>query len=113
MGAIIFWAIVRTAVLIPSLWVLQGFIEYKYWWWFGIMSVYGVIIHPAMIQYRLFLEENKEIVEDTLCSSCRHFDKTAVICLIYDKHPSLKYLPCEGLEWEPLTNGSEKKEIYS
>ncbi|MBM4170903.1 MAG: hypothetical protein FJ214_03425 [Ignavibacteria bacterium] len=102
MGAIIFWALVRTAILIPSLWLLQGYIEYKYWWWFGIMTVYGVVIHPAMIQYRFFVEENKEISEDTLCSSCKHFDKTAIICLIYDKHPTVNNLPCNGNEWEPV-----------
>ena len=113
MGGIIFWAIIRTAVLIPALWLMQGFIEYKYWWWFGIMAVYGVISHPATIQYRLFLEENKEIIKNTLCSTCKHFDKTAVLCLINDKHPTLNYLPCEGLDWEPVSNGYEQKEIHS
>ncbi len=49
MGGIIFWGIIRTAVLIPVLWILYGLMEYKYWWWFGILSVYGAIIHPALI----------------------------------------------------------------
>lgn len=112
MGGIIFWGIIRTAVLIPALWFLQGYIEYKYWWWFGIMAVYGVIIHPAMIQYRFFIEENKEIVNNTLCSTCKHFDKTAILCLIHDKHPTLKKLPCEGADWEPIIKGYEREEIY-
>lgn len=113
MGGIIFWAIIRTAVLIPALWLMQGLMEYKYWWWFGIMAIYGVIIHPSVIQYRLFLEENKEIIRNTLCSTCKHFDKSAVLCLMHDKHPTLKFLPCEGLDWEPVNEGHEQKEIHT
>lgn len=104
MGHLIFWAIVRTAILIPSLWLLYGMMEYKYWWWFAILSIYGVIIHPLVIQYRFFYEANKEIIENTLCSSCKYFDKTAVLCMKYDKHPTLEELPCEGNDWEPKEN---------
>lgn len=111
MGGIIFWAIIRTAILIPALWFLQGMMEYKYWWWLGILSVYGVILHPALIQYRLFTEENKEIIDNTLCSSCKHFDKSAVLCTKHDKHPSLKTLPCEGLDWEVKDSNYEAEEI--
>lgn len=32
MGGIIFWGIIRTAILIPALWLLQDYIDYKYWW---------------------------------------------------------------------------------
>ncbi len=113
MGGIIFWAIIRTAVLIPALWLMQGLMEYKYWWWFGIMAIYGVIIHPSVIQYRLFIEENKEIIRNTLCSTCKHFDKSAVICLMHDRHPTLKFLPCEGMDWEPVGEGHEQKEIHT
>ncbi len=111
MGHIIFWAIMRTAVLIPSLWVMYSYVEYKYWWWIVIISVYAVIIYPITIQYRIFYEENKEIIEQTLCTSCKHFDKSAVLCMKLDKHPTLKVLPCEGLEWEPIGNTNEQKEI--
>lgn len=111
MGGIIFWAIIRTAFLIPALWFLSGHMEYRYWWWLGIFSVYGVIIHPAMIQYRIFLQENKEVITDTLCSSCKHFDETAVICLVEDEHPTRDYIPCEGVSWEPRESGNEKREI--
>lgn len=109
MGGIIFWGIIRTAILIPTLWLLQGYIDYRYWWWVGIFSIYGVIIHPAVIQYRFFVEKNKEVVNNTLCSTCKHFDKTAILCLIHDKHPTLEVLPCEGKEWEPINNYEEKE----
>jgi hypothetical protein len=64
------------------------------------MSIYGIIIHPAIVQYNQFKEDNKEIINNTLCSSCRHFDETAVICMKHDKHPTVDSLPCEGLDWE-------------
>lgn len=78
----------------------------------AFLSIYGVIIHPAVIQYRLFMEENKDIIKNTLCSSCKHFDETAVLCLKYDQHPTLKNLPCEGADWEPIeTSKQEREEI--
>lgn len=113
MGGIIFWGIVRTAILIPTLWLLYNVVEYRYWWWLVILSIYGVIIYPATIQYRLFQEENEELINNSLCSSCRYFDKSAVICLKYDKHPTLKYLPCEGLDWELKDIDYEEKEFHS
>jgi hypothetical protein len=101
MGAIVFWTIIRTAVLIPIIWILQSYIDFQFWWVLNILSIYAVIIHPAIIHYNLFIEKNKDIIESTLCSTCKHFDKTAVLCMKYDKHPSLEFLPCEGLDWEP------------
>jgi len=113
MGAIIYWAIIRMAILIPLLWIGYDFLDYSLWFWFGLLSLYGVILHPAMIQYRLFVEENKEIISNTLCSSCQHFDETAVICLMYDKHPSVDHLPCDGIDWEPKPiSQTESNEYY-
>jgi len=113
MGGIIFWGIIRTAILIPTLWVLYGMMEYRYWWWLGIFTVYGVIVHPALIQYKMFINDNEEIINNTLCSSCKHFETTAVICQKYDKHPTIKELPCEGLDWEPTGIKNEESEIIN
>jgi hypothetical protein len=101
MGAIVYWTIIRTAILIPVLWFFQGIMDYQLWWLVSFTSIYGVIVHPAIIHYRLFEEKNKKIIESTLCSSCKHFDPTAVLCLKYDEHPDQNYIPCEGLDWEP------------
>ncbi len=73
------------------------------------MSVYGVIIHPAVIQYKMFIKKNKPVLTDTLCSSCKHFDESAVLCMKHDKHPTVDELPCEGIHWEPVLNRHEKK----
>lgn len=101
MGAIIFWAIIRTAILIILLWIFSDWFEYKYWWAVLSLTVYGFIIHPAVIQYQIFLRKNREVLTDTLCSSCKHFDETAVLCLKYDEHPTKYEIPCGGGEWEP------------
>jgi hypothetical protein len=101
MGGIIYWTIIRIAILIPLLWIATNYIEFKYWWMVVTMSIYGIIIHPAFIQYRLFREENEEVITNTLCSSCKHFDETAVLCLKYDEHPTEDEIPCEGSDWEP------------
>lgn len=101
MGSIIFWGIIRTAVLIPILWLGVNYLEFQYWWLLITMAVYGVIIHPAIIQYQRFIEQNKEVILDTLCSSCKYFEETAVLCTKLDVHPTTETIPCEGIEWEP------------
>ena len=108
MGAIIYWTIIRTAILIPALWLLLDLIDYKFWWVIAVMAVYGIIVHPAVIQYKLFIERHREIINDTLCSSCCHFDESAVLCMKHDKHPTLEELPCEGIDWEPKRNSYAK-----
>lgn len=111
MGSIVFWGIIRTAIFIPAIWILADYIEPKYWWSLLPIAIYAVIIQPAVIQYRFFLEENREVMENSLCSSCNYFDKTAVICLKLDKHPSMSDVPCGGLEWEPKNENNKKEEI--
>jgi len=101
LGDIVFWTIMRTAAVIPALWILRSYINFELWWAICLMSIYLIIIHPMIIHYKRFEEKNKEIIESTLCSSCKHFDKTAVLCMKYDKHPSLDSLPCGGVDWEP------------
>lgn len=113
MGSIVFWGIIRTAIFIPVMWLLMGYMDLRYWWSLLPIAIYAIIIQPAVIQYRFFMEENKEIIENSLCSSCNFFDKSAVICLKFDKHPGRNFLPCEGLGWEPKNEYNEKEEIDS
>lgn len=101
MGHIVFWGLVRIAILIPALWFLLEYMEYKYWWTVGIMSVYVIVIHPAILQYKIFYEKNKRVILETLCSNCKHFDETAVLCMKHDEHPTEHYVPCDGIDWQP------------
>lgn len=113
MGEIVFWTIVRIVLTLPIIWVLESYIDFQIWWLISLAAIYGVIVHPAVIHYRLFEEKNKEIIETTLCSTCQHFDKSAVLCLKHDKHPTKEYLPCEGLDWSPKTSNIDEDILRS
>jgi len=45
--------------------------------------------------------KNKKVIDSSLCSSCKNFDRSAVLCIKYDKHPTENYVPCDGVDWEP------------
>ena len=100
MGDIVFWTLIRLAISIPAVWILRNYIDFQLWWILVPVVLYIVVIHPAFIGYRRFEEKNKSVIESTLCSNCKHFDPTAVLCLKHDKHPTSDYLPCEGFDWE-------------
>jgi len=111
MGEIIFWTIIRIAVVIPVLWILDSYVSQQFWLLISTVTIYVAILHPAVIHYRLFKTKNKEILESTLCSTCAHFDETAVLCMLHDKHPSKIFLPCEGLDWEPRSSNIDSGSI--
>ncbi len=113
MGEVIFWTLGRIVIIIPVLWILEGYFHSEFWWTFGLLVIYGFIIHPAVIHYKLFQSKNKEIIESTLCSSCKHFDRSAVLCMLYDKHPTKIVLPCGGNDWEPKSIESGNENIHS
>ncbi|MCX6150407.1 MAG: hypothetical protein NTX22_07805 [Ignavibacteriales bacterium] len=110
MGRIIYWAIIRTAIVIPALWIMMGYVHFQFLWFVVFLSIYVIILHPAIVQYRKFELDNKEIIESTLCSSCKSFDKSAVLCMKYDQHPTLENLPCEGVDWEPISSINYEEE---
>jgi hypothetical protein len=103
MGDIVFWTLIRLAVSIPVIWILQDYLDYAFWWILVVFILYGFVIHPSVIAYRRFEDENKNLINDSLCSSCRHFDKSAVLCIKYDDHPTENHIPCGGMDWEPET----------
>lgn len=112
MGDIVFWGIIRAAVTIPAVWALSSYFYSDFWWLVGIVAVYAVVFHPALLKYKEFEQKNKEVIEFSLCTSCKHFDKSAVLCMKYDKHPTKDFLPCEGEAWEPVENEYQKKQEY-
>ena len=60
MGEIIFWTIIRIAVVIPVLWILDSYVSQQFWWLISTVTIYAAILHPAVIHYKLFKSENKE-----------------------------------------------------
>jgi hypothetical protein len=106
-GSIVFWALIRLAFTIVGLWILFYYIDYGTWWMLGIVSLYVVVIHPAIIQFDMFKEQAKPVMNSTLCSSCKYFDASAILCTSLDEHPTENYLPCKGELWEPKNYENE------
>ncbi len=101
MGEIVYWTLIRLIILIPLVWFLQAYIDFKFWWIISLTFIYVIVIHPAFIKYKKFEEKNKDVNENSLCASCKHYNKSAVLCMKYDKHPSMTFVPCNGVDWEP------------
>lgn len=111
MGEIVFWTIIRAVIVIPIVWIMKGYLDYQVWWMAGMLTLYGVIVHPAVLSYHRFSELNKDVVDGTLCTSCKYFDKGSVLCQKHDEHPTINYLPCEGLDWEPIQQDQDDENI--
>lgn len=104
LGSIIWFAMLRLTATIFIAWYVRDHLtslDYGQWWAITVFSLYGVAIYPAQIQYRHFKKTSKRLVEQTLCSSCRHFNPEGLHCMMLDEHVSEHYLPCEGEGWEP------------
>ncbi|MCB0712032.1 MAG: hypothetical protein KDD67_06850 [Ignavibacteriae bacterium] len=102
LGSIIWMALLRLGVTLFVAWYLKDhFNVYSEWWLVTGLAIYGIAIYPAQIQYEYFKRNNRELIEDTLCSSCRHYRPENLHCTLLDEHVSEHYLPCEGEEWEP------------
>lgn len=101
MGEIIYKTLLRFGLLILLLWFFKDRFDEKYFWILSILAMYLFAFHPAYLSYKKFQDRNQVIITSTLCSTCKHFDETAVLCTKYDKHPTEHYIPCEGNAWEP------------
>lgn len=102
MGEIVYWTILRTALVIAAVWFLKSQIDEQLWYIITVALSYAVIIHPAIAGFRKFEQKNKSISESTICANCKHFDASAVLCMKHDKHPTENYIPCDGIHWEPI-----------
>jgi hypothetical protein len=100
MGEIIYKALIKVSLAIPTLWYLIDKTDYKLWWIILIAVAFGFIVMPAVRQFEDFNLKNSEVLEKSICSSCRHFDKSSVLCMKYDKQLKPGFIPCEGNSWE-------------
>ncbi|PLX32633.1 MAG: hypothetical protein C0600_01905 [Ignavibacteria bacterium] len=103
-GSIVSWGIFRAAIVMLLSWVvgdLVGWLDYGTWWMLTVLIFYAAVLHPMQVQYRLYKEETAQVMEGTLCSSCRYFEPTGVLCSKLDEHVSEDDIPCEGELWEP------------
>ncbi len=102
MGAIIYWAIVRFAIVIVVAWALHDRVQdYGDWWSMFFVAVAVVVLFPIQLQYRKHQQKVDETNEDSLCGSCMYYAKDSMLCTKLDEHVTLDYIPCEGMGWEP------------
>ncbi len=101
MGEIVYKTIIRSGLTLLILWFLKNQFDEKYFWIVSLLAIFFFVINPAYMSYKRYLEINKNIQSGTLCSLCKHFDKSAILCIKYDKHPTDSYIPCGGKDWEP------------
>jgi membrane protein YdbS with pleckstrin-like domain len=103
-GSIVSWAIFRAAGVIVAAYIVSEYVswlDYSTWWLLTLVMFYAVVLHPMQIQYRIYREETAKVMDGTLCSTCRHFEPTGVLCAKLDEHVSEDNIPCEGELWEP------------
>lgn len=101
MGEIINKTIVRLFLTILILWFGRDYFEIHFFWIISVLSIIFFVIYPAYSAYEDFTSNNNSVINNSLCTSCKHFDKSAVLCIKYDKHPTNDFIPCEGTSWEP------------
>ncbi|MDX9759855.1 MAG: hypothetical protein RBU27_11910 [Bacteroidota bacterium] len=103
-GSIVSWALFRLAIVIGvSMLVVEyvHWIDYSTWAIITLIMMYAAVIHPMQVQYRIYREETRTVMEGTLCSTCKYFEPTGVLCSRLDEHVSEDDIPCGGELWEP------------
>ncbi len=104
LGSIISWAIFRAAAVIFGCWLLgelAPWLNYGVWWGITLVSLYAIVLHPMTVQYNIYKQETARVMSGTLCSTCRYFESTGVMCSKLDEHVTEDVVPCEGELWEP------------
>ena len=101
MGEIVYKTLIRFVATLLILWFSKDFFGEKFFWIVSLLAIYFFVFYPAYLSYKNFIDSNREVVNNTLCSSCKHFNESAVLCIKYDKHPTETFIPCEGNDWEP------------
>ncbi len=101
MGEIVYKTLIKLGLVLIILWLFKDQFNEKFFWIISFLAIFFFVINPTYLSYKKFIDNNKTIVSETLCSSCKHFDQSAVLCIKYDKHPTERFVPCEGKDWEP------------
>ncbi|MDA3844138.1 MAG: hypothetical protein PF588_07215 [Candidatus Kapabacteria bacterium] len=102
-GSIVWGVMLRTTILLLVSTFLLYTMEYRHLWWFMLFGIWLLAIYPGWRQYHKFHERMKKFTEDTLCGSCKYFNSAGQLCKIYDEHVSTEHIPCDGQNWEPLS----------
>lgn len=106
-GAIVWGVIMRSALIITLMLLLNEQLHLRNYWYFSLFTLWIFVAYPAYRQYRRFNERMDSFEEETLCGTCIHFDRGGQLCKIYDEHVSKNYIPCDGMDWQPKNYDEE------
>jgi hypothetical protein len=101
LGEIVYKTLIRFILILLTLWFSKTLFDENIFWVISILAIFFFVFHPAYLAYKKFVDDNKNVVTNSLCSTCKHFNESAVLCTKYDKHPTDNFIPCEGTDWEP------------
>ena len=99
-GSVAWGILFRTALLTALAFLILSIWENREGAWIFVFLIWGLAVYPGWKQYQVYNERIKKVEEDTMCGSCKHFDKPSQLCRIYDEHININYIPCEGDSWE-------------
>lgn len=102
-GSVVWGVLLRSAILIVASFVILDRFQLREYWWMLLFAMWFLVFYPAYRQYQMYNKRIKDLEEDTLCGSCKHFDQSGQLCRLYDQHISRNHIPCEGNDWEPTT----------
>ena len=57
MGEVVFWTLIRIVIILPIVWLLKDRVDYNFWWTASLISIYLLIIHPALVKIKSFNEK--------------------------------------------------------
>ncbi|MBK7868131.1 MAG: hypothetical protein IPJ75_14765 [Ignavibacteriales bacterium] len=101
MGKLVIESLVRLVVVLVVVFLIRTALpDDKFWLILTIAAILAGVVLPAYTGYKKFYAQNREIIENSICSKCRHFDESAVLCTKYESHPKPGYIPCGEKEFE-------------
>jgi hypothetical protein len=71
-----------------------------FYYFFLLIIVFVAL--PAYKSYLKFYNQNKEVINNSMCATCNFFDKNNVYCYKYDKFVENHIIPCGGKDYEPF-----------
>ena len=103
MGAIIYWGLVRFALVLIIAWLLYSFVpNYSDWWMLFFIAVAVIVIYPAQLSWRKHVSTISRANQNALCATCRNLISREALCSVTDEHFRKNYTPCDGEAWEPI-----------
>lgn len=101
LGAIVWGVLLRTSlIMLFTLLFINQLDLYGKWLYVG-GAIWFFALFPGYKQYQNFQNRIEKLDEETLCGSCKHYNRNSQLCRIYDQHVSTNHIPCEGESWEP------------